>query len=90
MQARKEVHGSASPVTRELFYLALQGYTHDPEHSPQKIHGEIRSVATRVKALFKPGEVIAEVERLIQVHRFKPSEDSIAEAKDSPSSSSLI
>ena len=90
MQARKEIDGPASPATNQLFNLALHAYTHNSEHSPQKVHDEIRAVATRVKALFKHGEVIAEVERIIKDHRFVPLEVSMAEARESSTSSSSI
>ena len=90
MQARKEIDGPASPVTNKLFNLALQAYTYNSEHSPHKVHDEIRSVATRVKALFKNGEAIADVERIIKDHRFVPSEVSMAEARESSASSSSI
>lgn len=73
VQARMQASGSRSPVNKRLFKLALDAYKHDPEHSLQKVHEEIRLFATRKNALSKSGRVIEEVERLINDHRFKPS-----------------
>jgi hypothetical protein len=81
MQARTQASGSRSPVNEKLFKLALDAYKQDFEHSLQKVHEEIRSFATRKNALSKSGRVIEEVERLINVHRFKPSERFIVDAK---------
>lgn len=74
MQARTQASGSPSPVNEELFKLALDAYKQDSEHSLQKVHDEIRSFATKNNALSKSGRVIEEVEKLINVHRFKPLE----------------
>lgn len=74
MQARTEASGSRSPVNKRLFRVALDAYKQDVEHSLQKVHHEIRSFVTVKKAIFKSETVIKEVERLINVHRFKPSE----------------
>jgi hypothetical protein len=74
MQARTQAFGSRSPVNERLFKLALDSYKHDFEHSLHKVHEEIRSFATRKNTLPKSGRVIEEVERLINVHQFKPSE----------------
>src|SRR4051794_2843041 len=82
MQARTEVSGPGSPVDRRLFDLALLAYKHDGEHSPRKVHEEIRSFATRTNAFMRPGKVIEEVERLINVHRFKPTEAFMEEARE--------
>lgn len=82
MQARTQASGSRSPVNERLFKLALDAYKQDFEHSLQKVHEEIRSFATRRgNVLSKSGSVIEEVERLINVHQFKPSERIIVEAK---------
>jgi hypothetical protein len=81
MQARTQASGSRSPVNERLFKLALDAYKQDSEHSIQKVHEEIRSFATRKNALSKSGRVIEEVERLINVHRFKPSEYFMVDAK---------
>ena len=74
MQARTEVSGPRSPVNERLFNLALDAYKQDNEHSLRKVHDEIRSFATVKKAIFQSETVIKEVERLINDHRFKPSE----------------
>jgi len=74
VQARTEASGSRFPVDEKLFKLALDAYEQDPEHSLQKVHEEIRSFATWKNALSTSGRIIEEVERLINVHRFKPSE----------------
>jgi hypothetical protein len=87
MQALRQASGCPSPVTQRLFDLALRAYKHGEQHSPQKVHEDICSFVTLKKAFLRPGEVIEKVERLIQVHRFKPSEVFLAEAKagvDSP------
>ena len=81
MQARTEAYGSRSPVSARLFKLALNAYKQDTEHSLRKVHDEIRSFATGKKANFKSGTVIKEVERLINDHRFKPSERFMARAR---------
>lgn len=81
MQARREASKPTS-VTKELFELALRSYTHNVAHSPSSAHDAIRSFATRSKA-FKSQEVIKEVERLIEVYRFQPSERFVTEAKGS-------
>jgi hypothetical protein len=72
VQARTEASGPRFHVTKRLFKLALDAYKQDPEHSLQIVHDEIRSFATRKKANFKAKKVMREVERLINVHRFKP------------------
>ena len=74
IQARSEASGSHSPVTERLFKVALDAYKQDVHHSIYKVHYEIRSFVTVKKAIFKSEAVIKEVERLINVHRFKPSE----------------
>ena len=74
MQARTQVSGSRSPVNERLFKLSLDAYKQDFEHSVPEVHEEIRSFATRKNALSKSGRVIEEVERLINVHQFKPLE----------------
>jgi hypothetical protein len=74
MQARTEASGSRSPVNKDLFKVALDAYKQDTEHSLQKVHAEILSFATVKKAIFKSGTIMKEVERLINVHRFKPAE----------------
>ena len=74
MQARTEASGSPSFVTERLFKIALDAYKQDVRHSLQKVHYEIRSFTKVKKAIFKSEAVIREVERLINVHRFKPSE----------------
>ena len=74
MQARTQAWGSLSPVNEQLFRLTLDAYKQDSEHSLQKVHEEIRSFATRKNALSKSARVIEEVEKLINVHRFKPLE----------------
>jgi len=86
MQARTEAieaSGSHSPaaVNERLFKVALDAYKQDVEHSLQKVHGEIRSFVTMKKAIFKSEMVIKEVENLINVHRFKPSERFMALAR---------
>ena len=81
MQTRKEASGSPSPVNERLFRLALDAYRQDIEHSLQTVHNEIYSFATVKKAIFKSEIVIKEVERLIKVHRFKPSERFMAQAR---------
>lgn len=81
VQARTEVSGSRSPVNEKLFKLALDAYKQDTEHSLQKVHDEIRSFATGKKAHFKSGTVIKKVERLINDHRFTPSEQFMAQAR---------
>ena len=84
MQARTEA-GSPFAVDERLSHIALEAYKQDTEHSLQKVHDEIRSFASIKKALFKSETVIKEVERLINDHRFKPSERFVEEAKvDSP------
>jgi hypothetical protein len=81
MQARTEASGSRFPVNASLFNLALDAYKQDTEHSLQIVHAEISSFATMKKAIFKSEMVIKEVERLINVHRFKPSERFMALAR---------
>ncbi len=81
MQARTEASGSRSPVDESFFRLALDAYRQDTEHSLQAVHNEIRSFATVKKAFFKSEIVIKEVERLINVHQFKPSERFMAQAR---------
>jgi hypothetical protein len=81
MQARTQASGSRSLVNERLFKLALDAYKQDSEHSLQKVHEEIRTFATRKNALSKSGRVIEEVERLINVHQFKPSERFMVDAK---------
>jgi hypothetical protein len=83
MQARTEASGSRSrsPVTKGLFKIALDAYKHDAEHSLKQVHYEILSFVTLKKAYFKSATVIKEVERLINVHRFKPSERFMALAR---------
>lgn len=87
MQARMQASGSASPVTQAFFRLALRAYEQDTRQSPLKVHDEIRTFATRVNALLRHGEVIKEVERLIQSHRFRPSEVFMREAREDAASS---
>ena len=84
IQARTEAlaSGSRSPVNERLFKLALDAYQQDTEHSLQKVHGEISSFVTIKKAIFKSETVIKEVERLINDHRFKPSEQFMALARE--------
>ncbi len=48
-----------------------------------EVHDEIRSLATLKKANFKSETVVKEVERLINVHRFKPSERFISQGEHS-------
>lgn len=81
MQARTHAPGSRSPMNERLFKLALDAYKLDSKHSLQKVHDEIRSFATRKNALSKSGRVIEEIERLINVHRFKPTEHFMVQAK---------
>lgn len=81
MQARTQASGSRSPVNERVFKLALDAYKQDSEHSLQKVHEEIRTFATRKNALSKSGRVIEEVERLINVHQFKPSKRFMVDAK---------
>jgi hypothetical protein len=81
MQARTEASGSPSPVNEGFFRLALDAYKQDAEHSLQAVHNEIRSFATLKKAIFKSDIVIEKVEKLINVHRFKPSERFMAQAR---------
>ena len=81
MQARTQASGSRSPVNEGHFKLALDAYKQDFEHSLQKVHEDIRSFATRKNALSKSGRVIEEVERLISVHQFKPSERFMVDTK---------
>jgi hypothetical protein len=81
MQARTQASGSRSPVNERLFKLALDAYMQDSEHSLQKVHEEVWLFATRKNALSKSGRVIEEVERLIDVHRFKPSEHFMVDTK---------
>ena len=81
MQARTEAYGSRYPVNERLFNLALDAYKQDADHSLQKVHDEISSFATMKKAIFKSETVIKEVERLINDHRFKPSEQFMALAR---------
>jgi hypothetical protein len=81
MQARTEASGSRSPVNERLFKVALDAYKQDTDHSLQTVHDEIRSFATMKKAIFKSETVIKEVERLINDHRFKPSERFMALAR---------
>src|SRR6266566_9052936 len=85
MQARTEASGSRSPVNERLFRLALDAYKRDAEHSLWRVHDEIRSFTTETDATFKPEIVMKEVERLINVHRFKPSEWFMAQVRaDTP------
>jgi hypothetical protein len=89
IQARTEASksGSRSPVNEKLFKVALDAYKQDTEHSLEKVHYEIRSFVTTKKAIFKSETVIREVERLIDDHRFKPSEQFMALARaNSPNS----
>ena len=81
MQVRTEAFGSRSPVTKGLFKIALDAYKQDAEHSLKQVHYEILSFVTVGKAIFKWATVIKEVERLINVHRFKPSERFMALAR---------
>jgi hypothetical protein len=81
MQLRTEASGSRSPVNERLFNVALDAYKQDTEHSILKVHDEIRSFATVGKAIFKSETVLKEVERLINDHRFKPSEQFVAQAR---------
>jgi hypothetical protein len=81
MQARTQASGSRSPVNERLFKLALDAYMQNSEHSLQKVHEEVRLFATRKNALSKSGRVIGEVERLINVNRFKPSERFMVDAR---------
>jgi hypothetical protein len=76
-----QASGSRSPVNERLFKLALDAYKQASEHSLQKVHEDIRLFATRKNALSKSGRVIEEVERLINVHRFKPSEHFMVNTK---------
>ena len=88
IQARTEASGSRSPVNERLFKVALDAYIQDTEHSLQKVHDEISSFVTMKKAIFQSETVIREVERLINDHRFKPSEQFMALARaNSPNSS---
>ena len=82
MQARREASGSRSPVTKELFKIALDAYKQDAEHSLRNVHYEINSFVTVKKAFFKSATVTKEVERLINAHRFKPSEGFVALARE--------
>jgi hypothetical protein len=66
-----QVLGLRSPVNERFSKLALGTYEQDSEHSLQKVHGVIRSFATRKNSLSKSGRVIEEGEMLINVHRFK-------------------
>jgi len=84
IQARTDASGSRSPVNKRLFAVALDAYRQDPEHSLQRVHEEIRAFATMKKAIFKSKTVIKEVERLINDHRFKPSERFVEQARDIP------
>jgi len=81
MQARTEASGFRSPVNERLFKVALDAYKQDTEHSLQKVHEEIWSFVTMKKAIFKSETVIKEVERLLNDHRFKPSERFMALAR---------
>lgn len=81
MQARTQASGSRSPVNERFFKLALDAYMQNSEHSLQKVHEEVRLFATRKNALSKSGRVIEEVERLIDVHRFKLSEHFMVDTK---------
>jgi hypothetical protein len=81
IQAHTEASGSHSPVNERLFKVALDAYKQDTEHSLQKVHDEISSFVTTKKAIFKSETVIREVERLINDHRFKPSEQFVALAR---------
>src|ERR1700722_12441188 len=81
MQAREQVSENASSVTHRLFEIALRAYRHDAQHSPQKVHGEISSFVTLARAFLRHKDVIKEVERLIQVHQFKPFEVLVAETR---------
>ena len=87
IQARTDASGSRAPVDQRLFEVALKAYMEDPEHSIQKVHEEIRSFATMKRALFKSETVIKEVERLIHVHRFKPEERFVEQARADPAES---
>jgi len=85
IQTRTEASGTHSPVTERLFKVALDAYKQDVDHSLRNVHNEIRSFVTVRKAIFKSDAVIKEVERLINEHRFKPSERFMALARsDSP------
>ena len=83
MQARTEASGSHSPVNKRLFKVALDAYKRDAEHSLKKVHYEIDSFVTLKKAIFKSETVIKQVEKLINEHRFKPSENFMAQARNS-------
>ena len=81
IQARTDASGTRSPVSERLFNVALDAYKQDTEHSLRKVHDEIREFATMKKAIFKSKQVIKEVERLINDHRFKPSERFVEQAR---------
>jgi hypothetical protein len=85
MQARTEASGSRFPVSERLFNVALDAYKQDIEHSLQIVHDEIRRFVT-IKKIFKSEVVIKEVERLINEHRFKPSEQFVELARRSTNS----
>jgi hypothetical protein len=87
MQAHTQESGSVSPVKKWLFDLALDVYKQDTQHSLQKVREEIRSFATRRNAFLRSGKVIEEVERLINIHRFKPSERFMEKARANVGSS---
>ena len=82
IQARTDATGTRSPVSEKLFNVALEAYKQDTEHSLTKVHEEIRAFATMKKAIFESKEVIKEVERLINDHRFKPSKRFVEEARE--------
>ena len=81
MQARTDISGFRTSVSKRLFKVALDAYKQDTKHSLQKVHNEIRSFVTMKKAIFNSEIVIKEVERLINDHRFKPSERFMAQAR---------
>ena len=84
MQARMEASRSRLPVNERLFKVTLNAYKQGADHSLQKVHDEIRSFVTMKKAIFKSETVIKEVERLIDVYRFKPSEWFMALTRKTP------
>ena len=88
IRARQDA-SKPTAITNKFFELALRAYTHnsDQQHSCAQVHTEIRTFATRSKA-FKSERVMKEVERLINLHRFKPSEAFVTEATDSTTLSS--
>ena len=81
MQAHTEASGSRSPMNERLFQVALDAYKQDTKHSLQKVHCEIHSFAGVGDAIYESEVVMREVKRLINDHRFKPSERFIAQAR---------